>query len=83
VRFDRNRTGSSAFVQARTPTYYEELNLRVIPVLKAAIRRAGGLLGHETGISSSVAAVALGACMIERHITADRSMWVPTSRIGG
>jgi N-acetylneuraminate synthase len=34
-----------------------------------------GYSGHETGIPSSVAAVALGACVIERHITPDRSLW--------
>jgi N-acetylneuraminate synthase len=34
-----------------------------------------GYSGHETGIASTVAAVALGACMVERHITLDRSMW--------
>lgn len=57
------------------PAYYNELNLRVIPVL---IQRYGvpvGYSGHETGLPSSVAAVTLGACMVERHITLDRSMW--------
>ncbi|MEK7722297.1 MAG: N-acetylneuraminate synthase family protein, partial [Elusimicrobiota bacterium] len=34
-----------------------------------------GYSGHETGIASSVAAVALGACIVERHITLERSMW--------
>jgi N-acetylneuraminate synthase len=34
-----------------------------------------GYSGHETGLPSSVAAAALGASMIERHVTLDRSMW--------
>jgi N-acetylneuraminate synthase len=34
-----------------------------------------GYSGHETGLPSSVAAAVLGAAMIERHITLDRSMW--------
>jgi sialic acid synthase SpsE len=34
-----------------------------------------GYSGHEVGLSTSVAAVSLGACMIERHITLDRAMW--------
>ena len=34
-----------------------------------------GYSGHETGLASSVAAAALGACMVERHITLDRAMW--------
>lgn len=57
------------------PAYYEELNLRVIPKMKERYNVPIGYSGHETGIASSVAAVAVGACMIERHITLDRSMW--------
>jgi len=57
------------------PAYYEELNLRVIPVLKQQYGVPVGYSGHETGIPSSVAAVAIGACVIERHITTDRSLW--------
>jgi len=34
-----------------------------------------GYSGHETGIASTVAAVALEACAVERHITLDRAMW--------
>ena len=34
-----------------------------------------GYSGHETGLQISIAAAALGACVIERHITLDRSMW--------
>ncbi len=57
------------------PAYYEELNLRVIDVLRDRYRVPVGYSGHETGLPSSVAAVVLGACIIERHITLDRSMW--------
>lgn len=57
------------------PAHYEELNLRVIPVLAQQFGVPIGYSGHETGIPSSVAAVALGACMIERHLTLDRAMW--------
>lgn len=57
------------------PAYYEELNLRVIQTLKQRYDVPIGYSGHETGIPSSVAAVALGACLVERHITLDRSMW--------
>ena len=57
------------------PAYYEELNLRVIQTLKQRYSVPVGYSGHETGIASSVAAVALGACMIERHVTWDRSTW--------
>ena len=57
------------------PAYYEELNLRVIDVLRDRYGVPVGYSGHETGLPSSVAAAVLGACIIERHITLDRSMW--------
>jgi len=57
------------------PAHYEELNLRVIPVLAQQFAVPIGYSGHETGIPSSVAAVALGACMVERHLTLDRALW--------
>jgi N-acetylneuraminate synthase len=57
------------------PAHYEELNLRVIPELARRHPVPIGYSGHETGIPSSVAAVVMGACMVERHLTLDRSMW--------
>lgn len=57
------------------PASYDELNLKVIPVLAQRFKVPVGYSGHETGIPSSVAAVALGAKMIERHLTMDRAMW--------
>lgn len=57
------------------PAKYEQLNLRAIPSM---IERYGvpvGYSGHETGIPTSVTAVALGASCVERHITMDRAMW--------
>jgi N-acetylneuraminate synthase len=58
------------------PMEPEEANLRVIPVLRD--RYPGvpvGYSGHERGLQISVAAVALGAVAVERHITLDRTMW--------
>ena len=57
------------------PAYYEELNLHVIDVLRARYGVPVGYSGHETGLASTVAAAVLGACVVERHITLDRSMW--------
>jgi len=57
------------------PAYYEELNLRVLNVLRSMYGVPVGYSGHETGLPSTIAAVALGACVVERHITLDRSMW--------
>jgi N-acetylneuraminate synthase len=52
-----------------------ELNLRMIETLRKEFDCAIGYSGHEVGLAPTVAAVALGACLIERHITLDRSMW--------
>jgi len=57
------------------PANYEELDLRVIQTLRQRYGVLVGYSGHETGIATSVAAVALGACVVERHITLERSMW--------
>lgn len=57
------------------PANYEELNLRAIPTMATRYGVPIGYSGHETGIPTSVCAVALGACSVERHITMDRAMW--------
>lgn len=57
------------------PSNYEEIDLRVIPELRKHYGVLVGYSGHETGIPTSVAAAALGACIVERHITLERSMW--------
>jgi N-acetylneuraminate synthase len=57
------------------PAYYEELNLRAIPVMRQRYGVPVGYSGHETGIASTVAAAVMGACFVERHITMDRAMW--------
>jgi N-acetylneuraminate synthase len=57
------------------PAYYEELNLRAIPIMRERYGVPVGYSGHETGVPSTVAASVLGACCVERHITLDRSMW--------
>ena len=57
------------------PARYEELNLRAIATLRDRYHIPIGYSGHETGIATTVAAAALGACAVERHITLDRAMW--------
>jgi N-acetylneuraminate synthase len=57
------------------PCINEELNLRMIPRLRELYRCPVGYSGHELGLATSLAAVALGACFVERHITLDRAMW--------
>lgn len=53
----------------------EELNLRMIGTLRERYDVPVGYSGHEIGLPTTVAAVALGACYVERHITLDRAMW--------
>ena len=54
----------------------EELNLRMVPTLKAAYPDVPiGYSGHEVGLAPTWAAVTLGATFVERHITLDRAMW--------
>lgn len=57
------------------PARPEELNLRVMESLRAEFDCPIGYSGHEVGLQTSVAAVALGACAVERHVTLDRAMW--------
>jgi N-acetylneuraminate synthase len=57
------------------PAPIEELNLRAIKTLKERYNCEVGYSGHEFRLSPSVAATYLGASVIERHITLDRSMW--------
>ena len=54
----------------------QELNLRMIPALQAMFPGLPiGYSGHETGLATTVAAVALGASFVERHFTLDRATW--------
>lgn len=53
----------------------DELNLHMIETLREAFPCPIGYSGHEVGLVPTVIAVALGACMAERHITLDRAMW--------
>jgi N-acetylneuraminate synthase len=57
------------------PAHYPELNLKAIGTMRERYGVPIGYSGHETGLPATVAAVALGACCIERHITLDRAMW--------
>jgi N-acetylneuraminate synthase len=70
---------SNTLIAHSTSTYpckLEELNLRVINTLQDVYPRIPiGYSGHETGLAPTMAAVALGACFVERHITLDRAMW--------
>lgn len=57
------------------PAKDEHLNLRCIQTLKKKYKCDVGYSGHESSVSPSIIAYMLGASVIERHITLDRSMW--------
>ncbi len=57
------------------PCNPKELNLRMINTLSKKYQCPVGYSGHEVGLQTTLAAVALGAKFIERHITLDRAMW--------
>jgi N-acetylneuraminate synthase len=57
------------------PCEPEELNLSMIQTLKDKFPVPVGYSGHEVGLVPSAVAVAMGACLVERHITLDRALW--------
>lgn len=59
------------------PAPFHKLNLRFIHTLKERYGVPVGYSGHERGIAMSTVAAAFGACVIERHITLDRTMVGP------
>ena len=70
--------GENLIILHSTSTYPakpEELNLNVITTLRNKFDVPIGYSGHEPGVPTSYAAVALGANMVERHITLDRTLW--------
>jgi N-acetylneuraminate synthase len=72
--------GSDTIVLCHATSTYpakpSELNLRMIHTLQADFPNVPiGYSGHEVGLQTTLAAVALGAVFVERHITLDRAMW--------
>jgi N-acetylneuraminate synthase len=57
------------------PSAIDELNLAVMATLRDRYGVPVGYSGHEVGLAPSVAAAAMGAVMVERHLTLDRASW--------
>ena len=57
------------------PAPNKDLNLRCIQTLKEKYNCEVGYSGHEFGLTTTIASICLGATIIERHITLDRTMW--------
>ncbi|HAY32583.1 MAG TPA: N-acetylneuraminate synthase [Bacteroidetes bacterium] len=76
VKFLGNENLLIAHSTSAYPCKPEELNLKMINTLERIFPGVPiGYSGHETGLSPTWAAVALGAVFVERHITLDRAMW--------
>lgn len=71
--------GQNDLILCHTTSSYpcppDELNLRMIQTLRSKFDCPIGYSGHEVGLVPTAVAVALGACLVERHITLDRAMW--------
>lgn len=70
------------------PCPVEHVNLRMLGTLREKYPYCPiGYSGHEKGLAPTIAAVALGATHVERHITLDRAMWgsdqAASLKIGG
>ena len=58
------------------PCPVEAINLNMIGTLRRRYDDCPiGYSGHEVGLSPTWAAIAMGACFVERHLTLDRAMW--------
>jgi pseudaminic acid synthase len=76
----RGASGSELALLKCTSAYpapHSELNLRTIPDMSARFHVPVGLSDHSLGAESAIAAVALGARIVEKHFTLDRSLGGP------
>ena len=78
VEFLKMRGAAFALLHCNStyPAPFEDVNLRFMERLRA-FDVPVGYSGHERGIAVSTVAVALGACILEKHITLDRTMIGP------
>ena len=74
AHFDMNNLAITHATSAY-PCDPSELNLRMVETLTKEFDCPVGYSGHEVGLIPSVVAVGLGASIVERHFTLDRSMW--------
>lgn len=74
---EKNSNGNYVLMHTNStyPTPPEELNLLTINFLKERYKCIVGYSGHEYDLEPTVIAVALGASVVERHVTLDHNMW--------
>lgn len=76
VKFLEDRAVESIFLHCNStyPTPYKDINLNYLMTLKSITNGEVGYSGHERGIHIPIAAVSLGAKIIEKHFTIDKNM---------
>jgi len=72
---DNNAEYAILHCNSTYPAPHSELNLNIIPKMKERYNCIIGYSGHEYDLDPSIVAVAMGARIIERHITLDHNMW--------
>ncbi|ELW3220076.1 N-acetylneuraminate synthase [Campylobacter upsaliensis] len=78
----KNGTRNITLLHCNTeyPTPFEDVNLNALKALKEAFKLEVGYSDHTEGIVASLGAVALGAVVIEKHFTLDKTMEGPDHR---
>lgn len=79
---ERNGTKSIVLLHCNTqyPTPYEDVNLLAMCTIKNACNKVMGYSDHTLGIEVPIAAVTMGAMVIEKHFTLDKKMEGPDHR---
>lgn len=79
---EKNGTKEIELLHCNTqyPTPFEDVNLRAMLTIKNELNRVVGYSDHTLGIEVSISAVALGAEIIEKHFTLDKTMEGPDHR---
>jgi N,N'-diacetyllegionaminate synthase len=75
----QNGAGDVTLLHCNTeyPTPYEDVNLRAMQEMRTRFSLPVGYSDHTLGIAVPIAAAALGACVIEKHFTLDKTMEGP------
>lgn len=81
--FHKNSNHNFAILHCNSlyPTPYEKANLHLIEVYQRMFGKTIGYSDHTEGIYASLAAVTMGAKIIERHFTTDKSIPIPDAKI--
>jgi N-acetylneuraminate synthase len=79
VAVERLRANSVAVLQCTTryPTLPEDIGLEAIPLLRQELGCPSGLSDHSGSVYAGIAAAALGASVVEAHVTFDKRMFGP------